>query len=686
MTDDKYSMSISLNVLNHLGLNLYSNTPAVLAEVIANSWDADAAEASVHFDTDKREISVSDDGIGMDLADINAKYLHVGYQKRKSSPRTRSGRKPMGRKGIGKLSLFSIADHIYVYTKKSHSEPESFLLDADAIRTLIENEEPSTPLVYHPEPIPFEAEIGDQGTLIKITKLKKFRLTRASINGLRKRIARRFGLAGLGGEFQIVIDGDEVTFSDRDYFHKARFIFQYGGYDYAQHCSNLDLDDVTGQMMSYTRPNRFNAAGEYCTEGPYEVNGWIGIARKSNDLDDQGQVDSRQGDNRQDDNRQDDNLNKITLLARDKVAQEDILQEYRLGGMITKYMYGEFHAEFLDEDDEEDIATSSRQRILEDDPRYLALKSFIGDELRYIWSTTNRLKQRKSLQNAISSNPFILEWYESLKPASLKKSAEEIFTVIDQAGVDEKHIHELYANGILAFETRKIDFALEEIQALDASNLELLLSHLADIDAIEAAKYHDIVQQRLQIIRKLQSSIDENVKERILQQYVFDHLWLLDPAWERATQYQYMEQRLQEVVDGMESDDSHVRVDIRYRRVGGAHVIIELKRASRRLGKVEIEHQLNRYVSSVKSELEKNPKESRHPIESVCIVGELPRGWEIPEIRRADEESLKPYRIRVLTYEELIDDAFSAYSKFIEASVDADQLRDLIANIRSYEP
>ena len=50
----KYYMTISLNVLNHLGLNLYSNTPAVLAEVIANSWDADATQVDVVFDIEKR--------------------------------------------------------------------------------------------------------------------------------------------------------------------------------------------------------------------------------------------------------------------------------------------------------------------------------------------------------------------------------------------------------------------------------------------------------------------------------------------------------------------------------------------------------------------------------------------------------------------------------------------------------
>ena len=42
MTDHDYTMTISLNVLNHLGLNLYSNVPSVLSEVVANSYDADA--------------------------------------------------------------------------------------------------------------------------------------------------------------------------------------------------------------------------------------------------------------------------------------------------------------------------------------------------------------------------------------------------------------------------------------------------------------------------------------------------------------------------------------------------------------------------------------------------------------------------------------------------------------------
>ena len=33
--EQKYKMTLSLNVLNHLGVGLYSNVPAVLSEVIA---------------------------------------------------------------------------------------------------------------------------------------------------------------------------------------------------------------------------------------------------------------------------------------------------------------------------------------------------------------------------------------------------------------------------------------------------------------------------------------------------------------------------------------------------------------------------------------------------------------------------------------------------------------------------
>jgi hypothetical protein len=59
-----YNMTVSLNVINHLGLNLYSNIPAVLSEAVANAWDADAKNVSSTLDTAEKCIVITDDGHG----------------------------------------------------------------------------------------------------------------------------------------------------------------------------------------------------------------------------------------------------------------------------------------------------------------------------------------------------------------------------------------------------------------------------------------------------------------------------------------------------------------------------------------------------------------------------------------------------------------------------------------------
>ena len=77
-------------------------------------------------------------------------------------------------------------------------------------------------------------------------------------------------------------------------------------------------------------------------------------------------------------------INKLVVLVRGKLAQEDILEEFGEGGLYTKYILGEIHADFLDMDDAEDIATTSRQKLIEEDPRYQALKAKLRGELKYV--------------------------------------------------------------------------------------------------------------------------------------------------------------------------------------------------------------------------------------------------------------------------------------------------------------
>ena len=172
MTDyqHQYEMTLSLNVLRHLGLGLYSNIAAVLSEVVANSWDADAERVWISIDTGDGRVTIQDDGHGMTVDDANQKYLFVGYERRKAEGRTpRFNRSVMGRKGIGKLSLFSIARTVEVHSIKD-GEKHGFVMDSEAIEEKINDGRESQ---YHPEAVdPAEIDI-DRGTLITLTNMKR---------------------------------------------------------------------------------------------------------------------------------------------------------------------------------------------------------------------------------------------------------------------------------------------------------------------------------------------------------------------------------------------------------------------------------------------------------------------------------------------------------------------------------
>ena len=162
---NKYFMKMDMNVLNHLGLNLYSNTSAVISEVVANSWDADATNVAITLSEDG--IVIHDDGSGMNLTDINEKYLCVGHQKRvEKAVTSKYHRAVMGRKGIGKLSLFSIANDITILTQKD-GEKNAFRMTSQSLTHAI-----NTNGTYNPEELPIEMiDFEGNGTTIILKDL-----------------------------------------------------------------------------------------------------------------------------------------------------------------------------------------------------------------------------------------------------------------------------------------------------------------------------------------------------------------------------------------------------------------------------------------------------------------------------------------------------------------------------------
>ncbi len=124
--EDVYQLKISRLTIDKLGVKLYDRVSAVVAELVANSYDADATEVQVDLplatllsvqdpDLPDWTVSVTDNGHGLTPKEARDYYLRVGADRRKTGVGafSRELRRPvMGRKGIGKLAPFGICKQI----------------------------------------------------------------------------------------------------------------------------------------------------------------------------------------------------------------------------------------------------------------------------------------------------------------------------------------------------------------------------------------------------------------------------------------------------------------------------------------------------------------------------------------------------------------------------------------------
>lgn len=649
--DNKFEMTVDLNVLEHLGINLYSNIAAVLTEAVANAWDADASSVQIRVDPNNDWIEIEDDGIGMSVDDLNGKYLRVGYRRRDEDAehgcRTAKGRPAMGRKGLGKLSLFSIANVIEVQSAKD-GHTHGFRMSVPGIHEAVQEKRP-----YHPEPLASDVLAVTRGTKIVLREIKRQRLGKG-VSALRKRLARRFSIIGQANGFEIKIDGQPITAADRGDLPKAQFLWTFDGYE-------PEASTIVHVMERESLAARFDA-----WDSAWRVSGWLGTARKPKDLDD-----DEAG-----------NLNGIVVFARGRLFHENVLDRLNDGRLYTKYLTGQIEADFLDADDQPDIATSDRQRVQEDDERYIQLIAYLGSQLNKLEKRWNEWRRKHEVEKAKENSPALAEWLETL-PEGYRKSAETLIAKLSALPVDDEDDRKLmYRHGILAFERMKLRGSTDEF-VTSVESADRLLAVLADRDSLEASLYRDIVKSRLDAIRDFQTIIDEDAKERVLQKYLFDHLWLLDPAWERATGSQIMESRLTTegvLVEDLTEKERLGRVDIAYRTQAGKHVIVELKKVGRKMALLELVEQGQTYVDKLKKIL-REQNVTTPDIEVVFVLG-----------KAVDEESTNPERLkasmasiapgsRIVHYDTLIRGAQEGYSAYIDQSKALDKLEKIVDRI-----
>src|SRR6185503_7388371 len=99
----KINFSVDSRLLRELGERLVGKPHIALAELIKNSYDADAT--AVHLEVFPDRIAVTDNGHGMTLGEFKRFWMRVGSPHKQKERLSRGfGRRVTGSKGVGRLA------------------------------------------------------------------------------------------------------------------------------------------------------------------------------------------------------------------------------------------------------------------------------------------------------------------------------------------------------------------------------------------------------------------------------------------------------------------------------------------------------------------------------------------------------------------------------------------------------
>lgn len=360
----EYNINVDPRILELLGPNLYTNIYYVLAELIANAYDADAK--NVYIISNKDDIRIEDDGHGMsyDNGDIK-KFLNVAGVSRTNENESfsRSGeRRKMGRKGVGKLAALSVSESVDIMTI-CNGEKSGFVLarrpnDGNKL-TPIEDENIS--FCY----------IQNSGTAI-VMRNPQYRLHK-SLDAIKRNLLKIFPL--VDDNFKIhIIRGKEEEIVEKIDENVAKEL-----------CSLIILGEQHADLLNYVpdyfpkhRSDLVEKRDEYSVpltikdnngnehEYNLQIEGWIGAykttrGRKSEVTDFPD--------------------NFISLYANKKMGEFNILPIVGQNKLNEVYIVGQLYVDLFELSELPDMALSNRQGYKSDDIRYETVIKYVREIL-----------------------------------------------------------------------------------------------------------------------------------------------------------------------------------------------------------------------------------------------------------------------------------------------------------------
>lgn len=646
----QYKMTISRNTVDKLGVKLYDKVTDVIAEIISNSYDADAERVTVRVPagaslaTRKKDgavtdlgmtIVVEDDGHGMTPGEANEFYLRVGSDRRAGARGTESpGRKRrvMGRKGIGKLAPFGICKKIEV--RSSGGDEKDGKYATSHFTMCYDDIVQDTDAVYNPEAGDQDGEMSDKrGTRITLSDFFSKRVP--DMDTLKRQLARKFSLSL--PDFQISIVDSETGESGK--------------------LSETDIEIEAGTKIE--RDELIDS-----DDLKLHVRGWVAYSKHPY---------------------RNEEVAGVRIYARGKLAAvtRDFGRKAGFTGehSIRSYLVGEIHADWLD--DEEDLIASDRQDVLWSSDKCEKFKEW-GQKLvgelgkqseTSIRDATYRIFAEKSgFEEAVRD-----KFGDTNAYSDAIKVGKALGRIADRGLLDSAN----YANDLLeivmsvAPNKMVVDKLAQIANEPEPAALDVISALFGDAKLAEMASMGQMALMRVRALEKLQSVIrnTRNPNELEMQKILEEAPWLIEPRWTILQS----NSTLDNFRSGFESwyKRKHGGVAITTTAIGGATTrpdfilisasnaveIVEIKKPNHKMSAKEFER-LHGYIEDINKYIEENkdvaPGVDRCHLTLVCDKVDL-----TGLVKDSFEYRVGQREISAKTWEELLSGAKTAHEDFI---------------------
>lgn len=625
---NEYRMTISWLTVDKLGIKLYDKVSAVIAELVSNSYDADATEVIIEAplgkyltsktdssDHPEYEIKVIDNGLGMIPSEINDDYLRVGAERRSEEGRNRGDISPkyhrsvMGRKGVGKLAPFGICEEIEVLTSGGDPNNEGKYLTAHLIlnrNDILNNDKNPNNSYYHPEIGELDNTRSEKsGTTITLRKFAYRKVSDFAV--FARQLSQRFGLPSI--DWCIKIHDTTKDPSETDYVRVVdRFSVEI------LENTKLKFKGPEGPNFSGNNPLDFNAyepdgskadlgAGFNHDGKFFPVTGWVAYSKKPYK----------------------DEMVGIRIYCRGKIAAQTPTFNREAGfhgeQSIRSYLVGELHADWLDE--EEDLILTDRRDILWSHDICQSFQDWGGRIIKRI--------------GKIARNPMKKEIYEIfMEVGNVEKRIQDEFPAMNQKDIRDNanELAQMLGRSMSASEAKQTD-AVDTLVNLSLTlaphvSLDKALKSAADEKETPAAVIAEILKRariadlssfgriaddRLKVIERLENLKDDSdTAEYILQDLLEEAPWLINPQWApisanvafstlRREFEKYYEKHTGDSINLEPFSESKKRPDFVLSNLDKGLHIIEIKRPGHKLTNDEMERVVI-YYNTLKKFLE----------------------------------------------------------------------------------